>query len=280
MAPSGSRAGTACTANINCTISQEVVQHNRGQRPAAQVMTPPSPYVYRPTHTMSGNGSGSDGAHPRAHEAVDCKIKYTLETFERIHIQGSNVEYVFRDGALKLSYAEALTDGTKASRMLQLWLATPRPSDAERARLADNEHEPAVQSMAVALQVLSADELQEIAKTMDVPVATVRMGGKMRVPAKWKVVLRCIREAVGADARMVAALDDTTIERLYRRVAWNPIMQQLIGEVYVKNTTVVQSPTPAHLPQEHSPRRSPRLNRTEVVQDENAQHQPGDSRLP
>ena len=49
------------------------------------------------------------------------------------------MEYVFQDGALKLPYAEALTDGTKASRMLQLWLATPRLSDAERARITDDQ---------------------------------------------------------------------------------------------------------------------------------------------
>ena len=67
---------------------------------------------------MSRDGSDSDGANPRAHEAVDRKIKYTLETFERVNIQESNVELVFRDGAIKLSYDEILTEGTKASQIL------------------------------------------------------------------------------------------------------------------------------------------------------------------
>ena len=106
---------------------------------------------------MSENGSDSDRANPRAHEAVDRKIKYTLETFERLTVRESNVELVFHDGAVKLSYDEVLTAGTKASRIPQLWLATPHPSDTERARLADSEHQPAVQSMAVVLEVLTTD---------------------------------------------------------------------------------------------------------------------------
>ena len=64
---------------------------------------------------------------------MDRKLRHTLEAFERINIKESNMKYVFCDGAVKLSYAEALTDGSKASRILQPWLATPRPSDAERA---------------------------------------------------------------------------------------------------------------------------------------------------
>ena len=67
---------------------------------------------------MSGNGSDSDGAHPRSHEAVDRKLKHTLDTFEHINIQESNVEYVLCFGAVKLSYTGELIDGSKASRIL------------------------------------------------------------------------------------------------------------------------------------------------------------------
>ena len=63
------------------------------------------------------------------------------------------------------------------------------------------------------------------------------------VPAKWKMVLRCMREAAGADAGAVAALHDATIERLYRRVAWKLIMQPLINEIYATHAVVVHSPT-------------------------------------
>ena len=51
---------------------------------------------------MSSNGSDSNGAHPRAHEAVDRKIKYTLDTFERINVHEHNVEFKFKDGAVKV----------------------------------------------------------------------------------------------------------------------------------------------------------------------------------
>ena len=104
---------------------------------------------------MSCNGSDADGAHPGAHEGVDRKIKYTLDTFERVNVHEHNVEFKFEDGAVKLSYDEALTEGTKSARLLQFWLATPYPTDTERARLADSEHQPAVQSRAVALQMLT-----------------------------------------------------------------------------------------------------------------------------
>ena len=203
---------------------------------------------------MSENGSDSDGVNPRVHEALDRKIKYTLETFERLIVRESNVEPVFRDGAVKLSYDEILTAGTKASLILQLWLATPHPSDSERARLANSEHQPAVQLMAVALQVLTADQLQEVAKSLVMPLDAVRTGGRMTVPAKRKVVLRCTWEAAEVDACMVAALDDATVERLYRRVAWKPIMQQLVDAIYPKNNTIVQSPSTADQPRAHSPR--------------------------
>ena len=64
---------------------------------------------------------------------MDRKLKHTLQTFERMNVKESNVEYVLRHGVVKPSCAEALTEGTKASRILQIWLATPRPSDAEQA---------------------------------------------------------------------------------------------------------------------------------------------------
>ena len=75
----------------------------------------PSFFVCR-SSIMSSNGSDSDGAHPRAHEAVDRKIKYTLDTFECINVDEHNVEFKFKDGAVKLSYDEALTEGTKSAK--------------------------------------------------------------------------------------------------------------------------------------------------------------------
>ena len=191
---------------------------------------------------MSSNGSDSDGAQPRAHEAVDRKIKYTLDTFERINVHEHNVEFKFKDGAVKLSYDEALTEGTKSARLLQFWLATPYLTDTERARLADSEHQPAVQSMAVALQVLTETQIQEAARAFDVSVDVVRTGGRLTAPAKWKIVLHCIREAAGAGAKLVAALDSQTVERLFRRVAWKPVMQQLAEAIYAKPSAVEQSP--------------------------------------
>ena len=119
--------------------------------------------------------------------------------------------------------------------------------------------------MAVALQVLTADQLQEVARSLDVPHEAICTGGGWTVPAKWKVVLRYIRDATGADVHMVAALDDAAIERLYRRIAWKMIMQQLIDEIYAKNTAVVESMTPASHPPEHGLRRNPRLQSTGAV---------------
>ena len=110
--------------------------------------------------------------------------------------------------------------------------------------------------MAVAPQVLTADQLQDVAKSLDVPLDAVRTGGRTTVPAKCKVVLRCIWEAAGVDARMVAALDDATVERFYRRVAWEPIMQQLVNAICPKNNAVVQSPCTAAHPRAHSPQRA------------------------
>ena len=110
--------------------------------------------------------------------------------------------------------------------------------------------------MAVALQVFTADQLQEVAKSLHVPLDAVRIGDRMVVPAKWKVVLRCIREAAGVDARMVAALGNATVERLYRRVARKPIMQQLVDAIYPRNNVIVQSPSTADQPRAHSPRRT------------------------
>ena len=81
----------------------------------------------------------------------------------------------------------------------------------------------------------------------------------MTVPAKWKVVLYCIREGAFAERCMVAALDEATIEKLYHRVAEKLIMQHLIDEIYTKHIAVAQSLTAAHRPQEHSSRCSPRL---------------------
>ena len=77
---------------------------------------------------MSCNGSDSDGAHPRAHEAVDRKIKYNLNTVECVNVHEHNVQFKFKDGAVKLSYDEALTEGTKSARLLQFWFATPYPT--------------------------------------------------------------------------------------------------------------------------------------------------------
>ena len=109
--------------------------------------------------------------------------------------------------------------------------------------------------MAIALQVLTTYQLQDVAKSLAVPLDAVHTGGRMTMPAKWKVVLRRIREAAGVDARMVAALDDATVERLYRRVAWKPIIQQLVDAIYPKSNAVVQSLSTADRPRVHSPRR-------------------------
>ena len=153
---------------------------------------------------------------------MDRKIKYTLDTFERINVHEHDVEFKFKDGAVILSYDEALTEGTKSARMLQFWIATPYPTDTERAQLADSEHQPAVQSMAVLLQVLTETRIQEAARAFDVSADVVQTGGRLTAPAKWKIVLHCIPEAAGAEAKLVAALDSQTIERLFRRVAWKP----------------------------------------------------------
>ena len=113
--------------------------------------------------------------------------------------------------------------------------------------------------MAVALQVLAADQLQQIARSPDVPLEVVRTDGRMTVLAKRKMVLRCKQEAAWADARAAAALDDATIKRLYHWVPRKPIMQQLIDEIYATNAIVVHSPTTGTYPPKRSPRRSPRL---------------------
>ena len=55
---------------------------------------------------MCGKELDSDGANSYAHEAVDSKIKYTLEIFERLTVRESNVELVLRDGAVNLSSDE------------------------------------------------------------------------------------------------------------------------------------------------------------------------------
>ena len=119
--------------------------------------------------------------------------------------------------------------------------------------------------MVVALQLLTADQLQDGAKFVDVPLNTVRTRGRITVPAKWKAVLHCIREAAGVDARMVVAINDTTVGRLYRQIAWKPIMQHLVDAIYPKNNAVVQSPCPSQRPPSHNRRCSPRLNGPEAA---------------
>ena len=94
----------------------------------------PSCFVCR-SRMMSGNGSDSDGVHPRAQEAVHRKIKYTLKMFDRINVHKHNVVFKFKDGAVKLSYDEGLTEGTRSDRLFEFWLATPYPIDTERARV-------------------------------------------------------------------------------------------------------------------------------------------------
>ena len=185
---------------------------------------PPFPPHFPPFSPISPHFS--DGVHPRAHETVDHKIKYTLDTFERINVHEHNVEFKFNDGAVKLSYDQALTGGTKSARLLQFWRATPYSTETKRARLADSEHQPPalVQSMAVVLQVLTETKIQEAARAFDVSVDVVRTGGRLTASAKWKIVVHCIHEAAGAGAKVVAAWDSHTVERLFRRVAWKPVM--------------------------------------------------------
>ena len=132
--------------------------------------------------------------------------------------------------------------------------------------------------MAVALQVLTETQIQEAACALDVSVDVVRTGGRLTAPAKWKIVLHCIREAAGAGAKLMAALDSQTVEPLFRTVAWKPVMQQLADAIYAKPSAEVQSPQAESRAADPAPQRSPRLREREGEHDANVGRQPSEDR--
>ena len=85
------------------------------------------------------------------------------------------------------------------STQISDWLATSHPRDEDRTLLA------ARQSYRVALQGRQHNAAWSTAITLDV----LRAGGKLTAPGKRSVVMRCIREAAGADARVVVAMGDS-----------------------------------------------------------------------
>ena len=120
--------------------------------------------------------------------------------------------------------------------------------------------------------------MQEAARPFDVSVDVVRTRGRLTAPAKWKIVLHCMREAAGTGATLVAALDSQTVERLFRRVAWKPVMQQLADAIYAKPSAEVQSPQAVSRAADPFPRRSPRLREREGEHDANVGRLPSEDR--
>ena len=121
--------------------------------------------------------------------------------------------------------------------------------------------------MALAMQVLTEAHIQEA--SFDVSFDVVGTGGRLTAPTKWKVVVHCIREAAAAGAQLVAALNSPTAERVFRKVAWKLVMQELVDAICAKPNAAVRSLQAVSPAVDRLPRRSPRLRERDGEQDAN-----------